>query len=66
VKSGSELAADIVVTATGLQLNVLGDMAISRRRPCASNPRSAGLQGHDAQRCAEPGYTFGYTNASGR
>ena len=64
LKSGRELAADIVVTATGLQLNALGDMVL----------RVDGRRVEPAQCMAYKGvmlsgvpnfvYTFGYTNAS--
>ena len=53
--SGAELDADVIVTATGLNLLALGGM---RAAPStASDDRAArddGLQGHDAQRRPEP------------
>jgi monooxygenase len=62
--SGRELAADIVVMATGLKLNVLGDVAISiDRRPCDLGQAVAykGMMLSDVPNLA---LTFGYTNAS--
>jgi cyclohexanone monooxygenase len=62
--SGRELDVDIVVTATGLQLNVLGGIAISVDGS-AFNPNQAmcykGMMLSDLPNCA---MTFGYTNAS--
>ena len=64
-RRAQELEADIVVTATGLEpamslggIELAVDGARGRRR------RDDDLQGHDAQRRAEPRLRVGYTNAS--
>ena len=63
--SGDELDADVIVTATGLNLLALGGIALTvdgRRGRLAQND---GLQGHDAQRRARTSrFAIGYTNAS--
>jgi len=62
--SGDELPADIVVVATGLKLNVLGDVAIGiDGRPCDLGEAMAykGMMLSDVPNLA---MTFGYTNAS--
>ena len=47
-------AADIVVTATGLELTPWATWRCDRR-PAAGAAADHGLQGHDVQRCAQPG-----------
>ena len=62
--SGQELAADIVVTATGLELNVLGGMKLSLDgRPVDLSQALVykGMMFGDVPNLAS---TFGYTNAS--
>jgi cyclohexanone monooxygenase len=62
--SGDELRADFVVVATGLNLNVLGDVAIRiDGRPCDVGEAMAykGMMLSDVPNLA---MTFGYTNAS--
>ena len=64
LRSGEELPADIVVTATGLQLNVLADVAISLdAQPCELSQTMLykGLMYSGIPNLAS---TFGYTNAS--
>lgn len=64
LQSGQELAADIVVTATGLQMNVLGDVQISLDgRPV---DLSQGLVYKGLMQSGLPNIanTLGYTNAS--
>ncbi len=51
--SGSELPADIIVTATGLDLLAFGGIHADRRRAGGRSPEHARLQGDDAQRRAE-------------
>ena len=51
--SGAELEADIIVTATGLNLLVMGGMR-SRSTARTSTSRDGRLQGHDVQRRPEP------------
>ena len=53
--SGAELEADIVVTATGLVVKLLGGIALERRRRAGQRRRAAQLQGHDAERRAQSG-----------
>ena len=59
LRSGDELPADVVVTATGLQVQVLGGALIEvDGRPIA--PGGDGrLQGDDGQRGPEPGHRAG-------
>ena len=53
LESGAELEADVVVTATGLNLLPFGGIELDRRRRARSScPRHDGLQGDDAQRRA--------------
>ena len=62
--SGRELAADIVVSATGLQLNALGDMVLridGRRVDPAAFMAYKGVMLSGVPNFV---YTFGYTNAS--
>jgi cation diffusion facilitator CzcD-associated flavoprotein CzcO len=54
LKSGEHLDADIVVTATGFHLNVLGDIDFDRR-PSARLRRHGDLARHDVYRRAQPG-----------
>ncbi len=64
LSSGDEIPADIVVVATGLKLNVLGDVAIRiDGRPCDLGEAMAykGMMLSDVPNLA---MTFGYTNAS--
>ena len=55
LKSGTELEADIVVTATGLNLLPLGGIGPGSGRRAAAYLRARRLQGHDARRRAQPG-----------
>jgi cation diffusion facilitator CzcD-associated flavoprotein CzcO len=62
--SGQELAADLVVTATGLELNTLGDIAVridGRPLDPAQTLTYKGLMFSGVPNLAN---TFGYTNAS--
>jgi monooxygenase len=62
--SGAELPADIVVMATGLKLNVLGDVALCiDGRPCDLG-RSMAYKGMMLSDVPNLAMTFGYTNAS--
>ena len=62
--SGRELAADIVVSATGLVLNVLGDIALSIDGTPCDLSRTMGYKGMMFSGVPNLIYTFGYTNAS--
>ena len=46
--SGEELEADIIVTATGLNLQLFGGAEIMPQRRAGRSARHHGLQGHDA------------------
>jgi monooxygenase len=64
LKDGSELAADIIVTATGLVLQVLGGMDIAvdgRKVDFAKTLNYKGMMYSDVPNLAS---AFGYTNAS--
>jgi cation diffusion facilitator CzcD-associated flavoprotein CzcO len=64
LKDGSELAADIIVTATGLVLQVLGGMQVSvdgRDVDFAGTLNYKGMMYSDVPNLAS---AFGYTNAS--
>lgn len=64
LKSGKELAADIIVTATGLQLEILGGMKVSvdgRAVDFGKTFTYKGLMFSDVPNLAS---VFGYTNAS--
>ena len=53
--SGAELDADIIITATGLNLQLFGGAAIRRNGVTGRTQRHDGLQRHDADRDAEHG-----------
>ncbi|WP_281256614.1 flavin-containing monooxygenase [Melittangium boletus] len=64
LRSGQELEADIVVTATGLKLQLLSDVEFSidgERRDLSKCLSYKGMMFSDVPNFA---YTFGYTNAS--
>ncbi|AXJ96323.1 MULTISPECIES: NAD(P)/FAD-dependent oxidoreductase [unclassified Sphingomonas] len=64
LSSGEALAADIIVTATGLQLQLLSDIVFSRdgqRIDLSQAVQYKGMMFSDVPNLA---YTFGYTNAS--
>ena len=48
-RSGAELEADLIVTATGLNMLDVGGMRARRRRPRGRAVRDDELQGHDAR-----------------
>ena len=62
--SGRELAADIVVSATGLTLNLLGDVAFSMDGQALDLSQTLGYKGMMFSGVPNLIYTFGYTNAS--
>ena len=55
LKSGERIDADVIVTATGLQLQALGGVAIERRRRRGQAHRPVRLQGAPARGRAEHG-----------
>ena len=64
LQSGQTLAADIVVTATGLQLNMLGDVKISRDGQPVDLSQAMVYKGMMYSGLPNLANTFGYTNAS--
>ncbi len=62
--SGRELKADIVVTATGLALNLLGDVALSIDGVPRDLSQSLAYKAMMFSGVPNLIYTFGYTNAS--
>ena len=64
LQSGRELAADIVVSATGLTLNLLGDVAFNVDGQPVDFSKTLGYKGMMFSGVPNFIYTFGYTNAS--
>jgi monooxygenase len=62
--SGRQLAADIIVSATGLQLNLLGDVAFSVDGRACDLSQALTYKGMMLSNLPNLAYTFGYTNAS--
>jgi cyclohexanone monooxygenase len=62
--SGQELAADIVVTATGLELNMLGDIAVRIDGQPLQPGHTMAYKGMMFSGVPNLANTFGYTNAS--
>ncbi|HEY9024291.1 MAG TPA: NAD(P)/FAD-dependent oxidoreductase, partial [Burkholderiaceae bacterium] len=62
--SGRELEADIVVTATGLALNVLGDVAVSVDGVPRDLSQAVSYKALMLSDVPNLVYTFGYTNSS--
>jgi monooxygenase len=62
--SGDFLPADIVVTATGLKLNVMGDIAISVDGEPVDLSKALIYKGMMLGNVPNATFTFGYTNAS--
>ncbi|MFI8481332.1 flavin-containing monooxygenase [Pseudomonas sp. NPDC078700] len=64
LKSGQQLDADIIITATGLQLQVLGGLTLSLDgKPCLINQQLT-YKGVMMEGVPNMGWIFGYTNAS--
>ncbi|MDX1756077.1 MAG: NAD(P)/FAD-dependent oxidoreductase [Marinobacter sp.] len=64
LKSGKDLPADIVITATGLQIELMGGMAVSLDgHPCDLSERLT-YKGVLVEGLPNLGWIFGYTNAS--
>ena len=64
-RPAAELEADIVVTATGLQLLALGGMRLERRRRAEVTwPSTVGYKGTMLSGVPNFTFTFGYTNSS--
>ncbi len=64
LQSGVHLAADVIVSATGLQLNVLGDVAISLGSVPVKPADTLVYKGMMYSGVPNLANTFGYTNAS--
>ena len=64
LESGAELPADVVVTATGLELLVLGGMALSVDGHAVSLPGRLTYQGMMIEGVPNLAFAFGYANAS--
>jgi len=64
LKSGRELPADIVVSATGLTLNLLGDVTFAVDGEEVDFASTLGYKGMMFSGVPNLIYTFGYTNAS--
>jgi monooxygenase len=64
LKSGRELDADIVVTATGLKLNLLGDVEVRLDGRVADLSKSLSYKGMMYSDVPNLASSFGYTNAS--
>ncbi len=64
LRSGEELAADLVVTATGLVLTSFGDMALTVDGRRVEGPQTFGYKGMMYSDVPNLASAFGYTNAS--
>jgi cation diffusion facilitator CzcD-associated flavoprotein CzcO len=64
LKSGKELDADIVVTATGLKLELLGGMTVAVDGAAVNMSRTMGYKGMMYSGVPNLASAFGYTNAS--
>ena len=64
LKTGAEMAADIVVSATGLTLNVLGDIDFTVDGVRLDVARCMAYKGAMLSGVPNFAYSFGYTNAS--
>ena len=64
LQSGRELAADVVVSATGLTLNLLGDVVFHVDGHAVDFSKTLGYKGMMFSGVPNFIYTFGYTNAS--
>ncbi|PYE48660.1 flavin-containing monooxygenase [Deinococcus yavapaiensis] len=64
LSTGQELQADIIVSATGLKLNVLGDVAFTLDGGTLDIPRTLVYKGMMLGGVPNFAYAFGYTNSS--
>ena len=64
LRSGAELAADIIVTATGLELKLLGGMSVSVDGRAIDFAQCFGYKGMMYSDVPNLASAFGYTNAS--
>lgn len=64
LKNGEELAADVIVSATGLQLQLFGGIAVSVDGAPFDAPKSMGYRGIMLRDLPNLAVVMGYTNAS--
>ncbi len=64
LKSGQELEADIIITATGLDLQLMGGMSLSVDGKAFDTPKAMNYKGIMFEDLPNFGMIFGYTNAS--
>jgi monooxygenase len=64
LKSGEELTADVIVSATGLQLQLFGGIAVSVDGAPFEAPKSMGYRGIMLRDLPNLAVVMGYTNAS--
>jgi len=64
LKSGAELPADIIVSATGLRLNLIGDVQLTVDGAPVDASKSLSYKGMFFSDIPNLASTFGYTNAS--
>ncbi|MDQ8038649.1 MAG: NAD(P)/FAD-dependent oxidoreductase [Pedobacter sp.] len=64
LKSGQELEADIIITATGLDLQLMGGMNLSVDGKAFDAPKAMNYKGIMFEDLPNFGMIFGYTNAS--
>ena len=64
LRSGAELPADLIITATGLKIQLLGNVAISIDGAPAEIPSRFSYKGLMFSDVPNLSYAFGYTNAS--
>ena len=64
LKSGNEIAADIIVTATGLKIQLLSDVAFTIDGEPRTMSDTLAYRGFMFSDVPNLSYTFGYTNAS--
>ncbi len=64
LRSGEELPADLIVTATGLVLSSFGDMVLSVDGQRVEGPKTFGYKGMMYSDVPNLASSFGYTNAS--
>jgi cation diffusion facilitator CzcD-associated flavoprotein CzcO len=62
--SGRELEADVVVTATGLVIKLMGGVALSMDRAAVNVPETVAYKGMMLSDVPNMALSFGYTNAS--
>ncbi|AYJ85563.1 NAD(P)/FAD-dependent oxidoreductase [Sphingomonas paeninsulae] len=62
--SGRELTADVIVTATGLKMNTLGDVVLTVDGVAVDVSKTMAYKGMMFSNVPNIAYVFGYTNAS--